>query len=58
LTAKYLAMVNALALDTTDTLTGWDEEFIRNLRLNYNRKPLSRKQIQKLEQLWASTGHD
>jgi hypothetical protein len=51
-------MVDALALDTSDMMNEWELAFVQNLKANYSRKPLSRKQIQKLEQLWAVTGHD
>jgi len=51
-------MVNALALATSELLTDWDEGFVRDLRCNYQRKPLTARQKQKLHQLYAMIGDE
>ncbi len=58
MTNKQRTMVNAVLRDTSDMLTGNDEEFARDLRRCYNRRPLLPKDRQRLEQLYAVMGYD
>jgi len=58
LNAKQKAMVNAILLDTSDMLTGNDDEFARSLREHCKGKKLTREQLQGLERLYAVIGHD
>jgi len=51
-------MVNAILLDTSDMLTGNDDEFARSLREHCKGKKLTREQLQGLERLYAVIGHD
>ena len=58
MTAKQKTQLEALARDTTGMLTDWDEGFVRDLRCNYQRKPLTARQKQKLHQLYAMIGDE